>query len=83
MARPAKGSVVRDDRWERPTYSLRFTALGQRHTVRLGCGPKWSQARAEEKLRETMALVRAGKWQPSDSKEARMDQPTQELQLDR
>jgi len=76
MARPATGSVVRDDRWSTPTYSLRFTALGERHTVRLGCEPEWSQARAEEALRETMALVRAGKWQPAERVEAPREVPT-------
>ena len=76
MARPAKGSVVRDDRWDRPTYSLRFTALGQRHTVRLGTEPEWTPARAEEQLRETMALVRAGKWQPPERVEAPREVPT-------
>jgi hypothetical protein len=30
MARPAKGSVVCDDRWSAPVDALRFTALAQR-----------------------------------------------------
>jgi hypothetical protein len=76
MARPAKGSVVRDDRWSSPTYSLRFTALGQRHTVRLGCEPEWTAARADEPLRDTMALVRAGRWQPPERVEAPREIPT-------
>jgi integrase len=68
--------VVRDDRWSTPTYSLRFTALGRRHAVRLGCEPEWTPARAEEALRDTMALVRSGKWQPPKPVEAPREVPT-------
>ena len=60
MARPATGSVVRDDRWSTPTYYARYTVKGQRRKVRLGCEPERTQARAEEELRVRMDRVRRG-----------------------
>jgi len=66
MPRPLKGSVRRDDRWASPTYSIRFTANGQRQTVTLGSeADGWTQARAEQELTTVLADVRRGIWKPA------------------
>jgi integrase len=77
MARPVKGSVERDDRWSSPTYSLRFTAHGERQWVRLGSeADGWTQARAEAELANVLADVRRGIWRPAQPAPAPREIPT-------
>jgi hypothetical protein len=64
MPRPAKGNVFCEGRFSTPTWYMRFTANGERHTIRLGPVPEWSEARANEELARTMALVHHGDGSP-------------------
>ena len=77
MARPAKGSVVRDERWSSTTYSLRFTAHGERRWTTLGSeADGWTQARAEQELADVLADVRRGIWRPAQPAVAPRAVPT-------
>ena len=47
------------------TYSLRFRVNGKRHSLTLGTDADgWNERRAERKLEDILAEVRAGVWQP-------------------
>lgn len=49
----------------RVTYSIRFRVNGKRHCATLGTDADgWTQRRAERKLEDVLAAVRAGVWQP-------------------
>ena len=49
----------------RRTYSLRFRVDGKRHSLTLGTDADgWNERRAERKLEDVLAEVRAGVWQP-------------------
>jgi integrase len=65
VARPATGAVlVRKTKGGR-SYSIRVTAYGKRHQVRLGTsGEGWTHAKAEEELQNVLADVRREQWTP-------------------
>jgi len=47
------------------TYSLRFRVNGSRQSLTLGTDAEgWTRRRAERKLDDVLAEVRAGVWQP-------------------
>jgi integrase len=66
MARPPRGEVVEYGRRDGLiTYSLRVTADGERHRLRLGTQEDgWTQARADRELEDVLARIRAGVWTP-------------------
>jgi len=66
MARPPRGAVVEYERHDGLiTYSLRVTAGGERHRVRLGTQEDgWTRARANRELEDVLARIRAGVWTP-------------------
>jgi len=68
MARPATGSVVIDTRRpDDPAFGIRFRAAGKRRFATLGRASEgWTEARAEQELADTLALVRKGRWGPPE-----------------
>lgn len=64
MHRRARGEVRVHQRADgRRTYSLRFRVDGQRHSLTLGTDADgWTDRRAERKLEDVLAEVRAGVW---------------------
>jgi integrase len=68
MARPATGSVVIDTRRpDDPAFGIRFRAAGKRRFATLGRASEgWTEARAEQELADTLALVRKGLWRPPE-----------------
>jgi integrase len=51
------------------TYSLRFRVNGKRRSMTLGTdGDGWNDQRAERKLEDVLAAVRAGVWQPAEQR---------------
>src|SRR5262245_32223998 len=68
MARPATGSVVVDTRRpDDPAFGIRFRAAGKRRFTTLGRASEgWTEARAEQELADTLALVRKGLWRPPE-----------------
>lgn len=66
MARPPRGEVVEYERRDGlNTYSLRVTADGERHRLRLGTQEDgWTRARADRELEDVLARIRAGVWTP-------------------
>ena len=66
MARPPKGEVVEYERRDGlATFSLRVTADGERHRLRLGTQEDgWTRPRAERELEDVLARIRAGVWIP-------------------
>lgn len=77
MARPASGSVIRRTRKDGLTsFSLRVTADGERRRIPLGTEEDgWTDRRAANELENTLALIRAGVWQPPSEPE-RLGDPT-------
>jgi alpha-D-ribose 1-methylphosphonate 5-triphosphate synthase subunit PhnG len=70
MAAPATGNVlVKKRAGGRRVYALRFHALGERQYVTLGSDAEgWTREQAEEKLKDELARVRLGIWQPPKPK---------------
>lgn len=67
MARRSTGGVVLDERRKVPVFALRFRAYGRRQYVTLGTIDEgWTQAKAEDALRHTLADVERGIWRPPD-----------------
>ncbi|MFL5856999.1 MAG: tyrosine-type recombinase/integrase [Solirubrobacteraceae bacterium] len=59
------------------TFSLRFSAYGQRRTQTLGTeADGWTLARAELELRNTLARVEAGIWAPPEAVAEVGEEPT-------
>lgn len=73
MARPPKGEVVEYERRDGlATFSLRVTADGERHRLRLGTQEDgWTRSRAERELEDVLARIRAGVWMPPVKEEER------------
>ena len=69
MGRPATGEVKTQVRKDGLTsFALRFRAYGQRRFVTLGTDEDgWTPKRAAAELRNTLARVDAGIWQPEQS----------------
>ncbi len=54
------------------TYSLRFRVDGKRRSITLGTDAEgWNDQRAERKLADVLAAVRAGVWQPREAAKSR------------
>ena len=66
MEKRARGEIRVHERVDgRRTYSLRFRVDGKRHSLTLGTDADgWNERRAERKLEDVLAEVRAGVWQP-------------------
>jgi integrase len=66
MQKRARGEIRVHDRVDgRRTYSLRFRVNGKRRSLTLGTDVDgWNEGRAERKLEDVLAEVRAGVWQP-------------------
>jgi integrase len=66
MQKRARGEIRVHERVDgRRTYSLRFRVAGRRQCLTLGTeADGWNQRRAERKLEDVLAAVRAGVWQP-------------------
>lgn len=69
MEKRARGEVRVYQRVDgRRTYSLRFRVKGKRQSLTLGTDADgWDERRAERKLEDVLAEVRAGVWQPPAS----------------
>ena len=78
VARSIKGNIRTHQRADGlTTYSLRFGAGGKRHVIRLGTEEDgWTRARAEIELRNTLAKVEAGIWEPPDDEAAPAEEPS-------
>jgi integrase len=77
MARPATGTVVERESKDGTTFAIRFRAHGARQFVTLGTDKEgWTRARAEQKLSDTMALVREGLWAPPVKADTPREEPT-------
>jgi integrase len=80
MARKATGQVIEREGKRGRTYAVRFRAYGRRRYVTLGTAEEgWTQARAEERLRHTLADVERGIWRPPEPQpfiEAARPEPT-------
>src|SRR2546427_10117880 len=67
MEKRARGEIrvherVRDGNL---TYSIRFRVNGKRHSMTLGTDAEgWTDRKAERKLEDVLAQVRAGVWEP-------------------
>jgi integrase len=77
VARKTKGDIRTHQRADGlTTYSMRFGAHGKRHVIRLGTEVDgWTQARAEIELRNTLAKIDAGIWEPPSEKTAPAAEP--------
>jgi hypothetical protein len=65
MPRPASGAVVERQRKRGRVFALRFRAAGERQFETLGSEDEgWTSSRAEEELKNRLAQVRLGVWQP-------------------
>jgi integrase len=66
MEKRARGEIRVHERVDgRRTYSLRFRVNGRRHSLTLGTNADgWNELRAERKLEDVLAEVRAGVWRP-------------------
>ncbi len=66
MEKRARGEIrVHERRDGQITYSLRFRVAGKRQVLTLGKDSDgWTDRKAERKLEEVLAQVRAGVWQP-------------------
>ena len=66
MEKRARGEIrVRERVDGRLTYTLRFRAHGKRHSFSLGTDRDgWNYRKAERKLEDVLAQVRAGVWKP-------------------
>lgn len=66
MEKRARGEIrVRERVNGRLTYTIRFRANGKRHSFSLGTDRDgWTYRKAERKLEDVLAQVRAGVWQP-------------------
>jgi hypothetical protein len=54
------------------TFSLRVTADGERHRLRLGTQEDgWTRGRADRELEDVLARIRAGVWTPPVKEEER------------
>jgi integrase len=79
MPRPSTGMVIVRKTKGGRSYSIRFTAYGKRHQLRLGTSEDgWTRAKAEEELENVKAAVRLGVWTPPKRQavEAPTDVPT-------
>ena len=78
MPRKTKGDIRTHRRADGlTTYSLRFGAHGKRHIIRLGTElDGWTQARAEIELRNTLAKIEAGIWEPPSDETPPAAEPT-------
>lgn len=72
MEKRARGEIRVHERVDgRRTYSLRFRVNGKRHSLTLGTDADgWNDRRAERKLEDVLAEVRAGVWQPPSASDA-------------
>jgi integrase len=66
MEKRARGEIRVHERVNgRRTFSIRFRVEGRRHSVTLGTDAEgWTQRKAERKLEDVLAQVRAGVWEP-------------------
>ena len=66
MEKRARGEIrVRERRDGRLTYTIRFRVDGKRHSFTLGTDRDgWTYRKAERKLEDVLAQVRAGVWKP-------------------
>jgi len=66
MQKRARGEIRVHERVNgRRTFSIRFRVDGQRHSVTLGTDADgWTHRKAERKLEDVLAQVRAGVWEP-------------------
>ena len=76
MEKRARGEIRVHERVDgRRTYSLRFRVNGKRQSLTLGTDADgWNERRAERKLEDVLAEVRAGVWQlpaPADADDGR------------
>jgi integrase len=78
VARRIKGNIRTHQRADGlTTYSLRFGAGGRRYIIRLGTElDGWTHARAEIELRNTLAKIEAGIWEPPAGDAAPAAEPT-------
>jgi hypothetical protein len=69
MEKRARGEIrVRERRDGRLTYTIRFRADGKRHSFSLGTDRDgWTYRKAERKLEDVLAQVRAGVWKPESA----------------
>ncbi|MFL5864892.1 MAG: hypothetical protein ACJ780_29715 [Solirubrobacteraceae bacterium] len=68
MEKRARGEIRVHERNDGTlTFSIRFRANGKRHSMTLGTNKDgWTWRKAERKLDDALAQVRAGVWQPED-----------------
>jgi integrase len=66
MEKRARGEIRVHERVDGlRTYSLRFRVSGKRQSMTLGTdADRWTERKAEHKLEDVLAAVRAGVWQP-------------------
>jgi integrase len=72
MEKRGRGEIRVHQRLDgRRTFSLRFRVNGRRHSITLGTDADgWNERRAERKLEDILAAVRAGVWEPPKSADA-------------
>ena len=72
VPKASTGGVVEKTTSRGTSFALRFRALGERQFLHLGYASEgWTRARADEELRNVLADVRRGIWQPPPNRDRR------------